>query len=163
MRKQYEINAVKYEQRPLVLGQWRQLLAVIEGLEIPAGDVQQVLAALAASQRLEQAAAVVLIPTGQQPREKDNAAIAAELEWSATVEDLAQVVADFFTCNLAPSNLERLTGIIDQVTMQIRQAATGSKRAASTFAVETSPGVMPSCGESLLPLPDPGCDTERGS
>jgi hypothetical protein len=108
--KSYEIGGKTYEQRELVLGQWRQLSALLSDLKMPAvgSRLQTMIAALENAGRLERAIAVLLNEPGVQPRDKNLDALAAELEFSITPQQIAEVIDDFFTCNPVSSILSRL-------------------------------------------------------
>lgn len=118
----YEIGEKTYEQKPLVLGQLRQLLDVVAGTLIPHGaDAMALVAAL--GDKLPRALAIILTPEGVNLRNKDIDALAANLEFDISLEQSMQVVEDFFTCNPIASLLEKLTGAMGKAT----QGATGLK------------------------------------
>lgn len=158
--KTYTIGDTLYEQRELVLGQWKQLRALLEGLEIPGGvsALGGLLAALEESGRLERALAVLLTESGGRPQEKNLERTAAALEFAITPQQIAQVIEDFFTCNPAASILSQLGTII--VTLAaLAQAAIreiGSRRSAFCFAPETTAGEPPCSGDAPPPEPVPG-------
>ncbi len=141
--KTYQIGGTTFEQRPLVLGQIRQLMAVLQGMEIPAGSGRlQIIDALGT--RLEQALAVVLTEQGKSLRDKDLDALAAELEFSITHEQIIEVVEDFFTCNPIVSLLTRLTEAMGGI---MGRMPTGSSQPASSSPPATSPEKETSSGE----------------
>lgn len=158
--KQYAIGGKTYEQRELVLGQWKQLRGVLEGLEVPGGSTALggLLAALEESGRLEQALAVILTEKGVSPRDKDLAATAAELEFAITPQQIAQVIEDFFTCNPAGSVLSQLGQILTKAVALVAGALKeiGSRRSVFCSAGETLPEETPCSGDAPLPEPSPG-------
>lgn len=143
--KTYEIDGTTYEQRPMVLGQIRQLMSVLQGLKIPAdGGSLQVIAALGG--RLGEALAVVLTEQGKSLRGKDLAALATELEFTISPDQTIDVVEDFFTCNPIASLLQRLTTAMGGITGGMMGMVTGSKTPASSSLEETSPAEETSSG-----------------
>jgi len=117
----YETAETTYIQRPLVLGQVRQLLEVIGGVQLPSGGGAAVLIA-ALGDKLDKALAVVLTPEGGVLRDKDIEALAAELAFTLTPETIVQVVDDFFICNPISSIVERVGNMAEKIS----QAVTGS-------------------------------------
>lgn len=143
-RCSYEIGGRCYTQRPLVLGQWVQFVAAIEGLEVsPAAGLQAFLAAL--GPRLPRVLAVVLIPEGVDLRSKDLDQLTEDLEFEILPGQIQEVVEDFFSCNPVASILEWLTGAL--AGLRPRAVATGSKGSASPSPPETSQSETPSSGE----------------
>lgn len=160
MEKRYEIGGAAYVQRPLVLGQVRQLLEVLDGVRFaPDADPFALVAAL--GDRLALALAVVLTPEGQSPRGKDLPALADELEFAIAPEQVLEVVEDFFGCNPMASLVERLTGAAATVAAGLRATAPalGSKTSASCSAPETSAGESACSGATPPPSASPGCAT----
>jgi len=166
--KNYEIGGINFEQRRLVLGQWRQLRAELEGLELPPGDfLRSLVTALEQAGRLDRALAIVLTPRGTSPKDKDVGALAEQLEYAITPEQIAEVLADFFTCNPVSSILSQLAGVVHQVLLALQQellrGRTASSRPSSSSPGEISPSESGSSGESPPPKPSPGCGTEVGT
>lgn len=109
----YEINGKKYLQKKLVLGQIGPLAQLLSDVRFMATDPLGLMAALGES--LPEALAIVLVPEGVHPADKDMAAVRRDL-YEADIEAVAlQVIEDFFVCNPLPSLLERVTGIIAKV------------------------------------------------
>ena len=147
--KKYLIGEKKYEQRPLVYGQVRQLQEVLEGLRLTAAfDRAQLLSAL--GDRVALALAVVLIPEGGSPRGKDLPALADEIEFAITPEQVFQVVDDFFTCNPIASLLVRLKGMIENIREKVK---TGLTKPSASSLEETSHGETESSGAAPLEKP----------
>jgi len=137
---EYEIGGKKYSQRKLVLGQLRQLGQVLTGIRLPQPVTQEAVA-LALADRVNEALAVVLIPEGQEPRDKDNAQIAAELDWSIEAEQTLEVIRDFFACN----PISGCKPLVAQITTSLAGIV-------ETPSIETSPGspkATPSGGGKL--------------
>lgn len=109
----YEINGKTYTQKKLVLGQVAALSALLGGVRLYAADAMGLIAGL--GELLPHALAIVLIPEGQHPADKDMAAMQREL-YDTDLEMAIKVVEDFFDCNPLPSLLERVTGLTAKVT-----------------------------------------------
>jgi hypothetical protein len=166
--KAYEIGGKTYEQRPLVLGQWRQLVGLLADVEIPPGNILQgLITALEERGRLDKALAVVLTEQGKSPRDKDLDLAASELEFLITPQQIAGVIGDFFTCNPASSILNQLGGVFLKVIHCLQQGGlttTGSSSSAFFSREETGANEKASSGsaspEAILTS---GSNTESGS
>ena len=157
--KKYDIGGKVYVQRPLVLGQTRQLLRVLDGLALPGNlEVRSLIETLGES--LPAALAVVLTEEGKSPKDKDIEALAAELEFSITLEQTAQVIEDFFDCNPLPSLLDKLTKAAGNIGAGMK--ATALKNSASSSPAETSAAGTESSGVSPTQSADPGPTTDGG-
>ncbi|EAT16065.1 hypothetical protein [Desulfuromonas acetoxidans] len=165
--KTYLIDGVTYEQRELVLGQWRQLYAILDGMEISGGvnALGALVAALAQSDELNSALAVLLTPKDTPLRDKDLARIAADLEFSITPQQITEVINDFFTLNPAASILSQLGTVIVKLSglMMAALEAIGSRVSASSSAEETTAEETPCSGAAPLAVPGNGSTTENGS
>ncbi len=139
----YEIDGRKFIQRPLVLGQLRQLLSVLKTVEIP-GDANAVGLIDACGDRLPEALAIVLTEEGSSLKDKNIAALADMLSFSVTPELALQVIEDFFSCNPVSSLLERLTGTIARATANLTPI--GSMASSLSSAAATSPDETRSSG-----------------
>lgn len=134
--KKYDIGGKIYVQRPLVLGQTRQLLRLLGGLELPGNlEIRSVIETLGES--LPAALAVVLTEEGKNPKDKDLEALASELEFEITLDQTAQVVEDFFGCNPLPSLLDKLTEAAGKIGAGMK--AMPLKNSASSLPAETLP------------------------
>jgi hypothetical protein len=166
VEKTYELGTTTYVQRPLVLGQIRQLLEQLEGLTFDAAAGPAVLVATLGD-RLPLCLAVVLTPEGASPREKDLVALADEIEFAIAPEQVLEVVEDFFDCNPLASLLERAAGMLRSLTarvgVEVKPAATagapGSTTSSSSSPAATSPGETGSSGASPSPSASPGSST----
>lgn len=164
----YEIGGEKFVQRPLVLGQVRQLIAEISplgGVNPDAGKAE-IIAALIQCGQLERVLAVVLTPEGEDLRNKNIDALALEIEFGITPETIVRVIEDFFDCNPTASLLEKLVGVIAKVRQQLpdlKTIPTGSNLSSVSLPTETSPDETPSSGDSPPPSADPisGTEAER--
>ncbi len=142
---EYEIGGKVYVQRPLVLGQVRQLMGLLREIKIPAGaGAAEVIALL--DEKLPEALAVVLTEKGKNPKDKDIQALAEALEFEITPEVALKVVEDFFSCNPIASVLQRLTQIVETVKERLR--VTGLKNSSASLREATSPGERRSSGDT---------------
>lgn len=163
--RQYRIGGVVMEQRPLVLGQIRQLMEVLKGATIPAeAGAMELLAIL--GDRLPRALAVVLCPEGQQVLDKNLDELAGWLEFAMDADAAIRVVEDFFVCNPVVSLLDRLTGATGKLAAATaREEArpeTGSSDSALSSPTATSPEETPSSGASPRKSARPGSTTGAG-
>jgi hypothetical protein len=141
--KEYLIGEMKYQQRPLVYGQVRQLQDVLEGLRLSAAfDPAQLLTAI--GDRLPLALAVVLIPEGGSARGKDLVDLADQIEFDISPEQVLEVVEDFFSCNPIASLLVRLKGAIGALRGKI---STGLTIPSASSPAEILPGTTLSSGD----------------
>lgn len=120
MIPEYEINGKKYVQKPLVLGQTRQLTPLISGIEIKGGiDAVKLIEVL--GDKLPTAIAVLLIPEGTVLRDKDVQELTREIEFEISLEQTIQVIEDFFLINPISSLSKRLGGLIERMNGNINQ------------------------------------------
>lgn len=160
MGKEYEIDGKTYVQKPLVLGQNKQLLRVLDGVEMPE---QLTLASLldALGERLYAAIAVVITEKGCSPRDKNVDELAGWLEWSMDNATATEVVADFFDLNPVSSLLEKagrmIAGLNRAIALRpIGIRGNGSTNPSSSSPGATSPGATPSSGDTLSTSASPG-------
>ncbi|NPU85554.1 MAG: hypothetical protein HPY65_13840 [Syntrophaceae bacterium] len=162
---QYEIGDKVYVQKPLVLGQIRQLLETLIDFRIPAEFTSAELINLLGS-RLPAVLAVVLTEKDRSPKGKDLSAFADELEFTVSAETALKVVDDFFVCNPISSLFERMSGMMGKVAeglqgriddlferiadriMAEMLKRIGSKTSSAPSPAETSPDETRSSGDS---------------
>lgn|GEM_PF-623751 len=155
----YEIGGKTYIQRPLVLGQIRQLTAVLR--ETPVSiflDEMEMARLLINNAGL--AIAVVITEEGTKPQDKDVEQLAKDLEFTMDAETMAQVVQDFFVCNPVVSIYGRVSEMVKAI--QTIPAA-GSTRPVSSSPEETSQGATGSSGGSPQESASPGSNTAPGT
>lgn len=147
MQHKYKIGEKTYIQKPLVLGQWRQLLNLLKGVKIPQNfDVLEIVSVF--GDRLPNAIAIVLIEEGKSPRDKDIATIASQIEFEISPELTFQIIEDFFVSNPIPSLLSRLSGMTQTLArQQVETGETGLKNYASFSRTEILPDATTSCGD----------------
>lgn len=145
--KSYSIGGKKYEQAPLVFGQWRQLQEVLNGLRVSA-SMNPVALLSTLGDRVPLLLAVVLTPAGSSPKGKDLPALADELEFSITTDQLFEVLDDFFTCNPVASLREKLAGVIQSIRNKLPKL-TQLTTSSVASPEETSHAEIKSSGDSL--------------
>jgi hypothetical protein len=149
----YTLNGKTYVQRALVLGQIRQLAAVLNSLIFPP-DLSALQILVVIGDQLPAAAACVLrdengsIPWIRTEMIGNNPVISCDPErFSAHVLEIAdvltaeaavKVIEDFFGCNPIASLWEKLSGI-EQKLRQAKTAAASLTRQSSESPAGTSP------------------------
>jgi len=149
----YEIGGKTYIQKPLVLGQIRQLIGHLKGLEIKPGSSGNIIFEL--GDQLPVALAIVLVEEGKSPKRETEEIVqfSEELEYLIDGDTTLRVVEDFFVCNPTFSILERIGRLKKFMTAK---NPTGSKNPSSSSPEETSPKETPSSGELPPESPSPG-------
>ena len=156
----YEIGDKILIQRPLVLGQLRQLLAVLDGITLPA-DLNTRSLVEALGDQLPRALAVVLTEQGKSPKDKDIDTLAEEIDYGMSLEQIVQAVEDFFVCNPLSSLLDKLTGAAGKIGATMQQ--TQSRISASSSPAAPSIDGTESSGDSPSKSAGPGSDTASGT
>jgi len=111
---QYEIEGVKYTQKPLVLGQLEDLTKALEGTSLGSSEgvsedsLKDSLLELLRNGSLSKALAVALIPEGVSLREKNTEELVEILRWSLDLQTGIRIISDFFTCNVPAEVLSSL-------------------------------------------------------
>ena len=109
--REYDFGGVKYVQKPLVLGQLKQVLDILKGLELnPDANALQLVEMF--GDKVATVLAIILIKDGTTNlKDRDIDALAEELRFNIDLEQAAQVIEDFF--ELMPVNLllDKVTGI----------------------------------------------------
>ncbi|HBE45742.1 MAG TPA: hypothetical protein DDW17_09975 [Deltaproteobacteria bacterium] len=125
MKYVYEINGKRWIQKPLVIGQVKQLISIIGHLKIPGNiDIPGLIALL--GEELPRVIAIILTPEGMSLREKEIDTLEKELEETLYIETAIQVIEDFFDLNPIALSLERLTGAIEKIQSQMIQSKSSS-------------------------------------
>jgi len=152
--KSYQFGDKTYEQRPLVLAQWRQLQEVLDGLEVPEDidAIKGLATALSQSGRLDAALAILITEQGVLLQNKKLNALAEELAYVMAPEDVAKVFIDFFDYNPANSVLSAVAGVMMALTRCMEKIAkekssTGLSTSVLSSPEETGPNEMKSSGE----------------
>ena len=142
----YEIGGVIYTQRPLVLGQIRQLMNLMKGIIIP-HDIDTMGLVSLLGDKLPQAVAIVITPEGMSLKDKDVKALTDEIEFEISPEMSMQVVEDFFTGNPIVSLLEKLNIAVGKIGEKMKQ--TGLKNSSAPLPEATSPKETTSSGDII--------------
>lgn len=180
----YDIAGREWIQRPLVLGQWQQLMEILKGLSINfGGGIPQIVAAIGT--RLPLALAVVLIETDgdlkrrfglryitnadglQVPEWYQNHEvmldIANEIHAGIDAETAMRVIDDFLSCNPASSILDRLTGVMAAALPLMSALPKASMPSSPSSPEETSPAATVSSGDSPQNSASPTFDSASES
>ena len=113
--KKYEIGGQIFIQRRLVWGQVKQLIKEIEGIELPSDlaprDILTVFEA-----KLPRLVSIVLIPEGQTAKSKNIDEMLELFEWELGVDQIMEIIEDFFDCNPIPLWLEKINKGVGKMT-----------------------------------------------
>ncbi len=147
MEKNYRIGDRTYVQRPIVLGQLRMLLPLLEGVRITGGTPLE-LAGMLGSEKLGTALAVVLVEEGLSVVDamKSIEARAEEIGYAVTPEQALEAVEDFFACNRVSSLLERLLTMLIGLRTRITRAYANLSESSTASPEAISPEGTPSSG-----------------
>lgn len=135
--KTYNFNGKVYIQKPLVLGQMRQLSSLLQGTNLAGKKTVAELVELIGSE-LPKALAIVLTEEGKNIKDKDLNKIAEELEYSITLTDAVEVAEDFFGFNQVTSVSEKIQNLFGGMWNLEIPEETGSNTSASELQEETS-------------------------
>lgn len=139
----YEIGGKKYEQRPMVLGQVRQLMTLLQSVKF-GEDMSETGIIAALGDKLPQAIAIALKPENCSLKDKNVAALAADIEFEISPDLALEIVEDFFGCNPIASLLEKIGTAAKRITRQIGESRSNS--AASSSQTEISEAETASSG-----------------
>lgn len=151
--KKYEIGGKTYIQRKLVLGQWKELWAILENCAIP-NDINPISLVTSLGNNLFPILAVILTEEGLPLQGKDIQTLAGEIEYGITPETAIEVIADFFELNPIPSLLNNLWALAEQFREKMTEI--GLTSSVSLSAVRTSPDETGSSGMSPSETPSNG-------
>lgn len=142
--KEYDLGGKKYIQRPIMFGQLRELIPLLEGSKFE-DDLNPLELVRVLGNRIHKALAVVLVEEGMELREAlDNIHDRArDIECRITPEQVVEVIEDFFACNRASSVIGRLREAIAKIRAQIP--------AAEMFEGKTSSGSPGSSPKEISP------------
>lgn len=140
--RRYLINKKTYIQKPLVLGQIKQLTDAMSGITIDMSlGILGIVSAL--GNKLPIILAAVLIPEGTNAKERAIDAIAADLKENCDVVTAIEVIEDFFTCNPTALVLQKLAGAMKEMSPLL----TGLRMSPASSLQEISPNGNQSYGE----------------
>jgi hypothetical protein len=120
IKKEYTFDGKIWLQQTLKIGQYRQIISLLEGIEVPDNlDAGSLLLAL--KDKIHLALAIILNPEGISLKDKNIDELALELEFTLYPEDLFMVLNDFFDCNDLTSLLKNLNQTIENITKKATQ------------------------------------------
>lgn len=180
----YTIGGKPWTQRPLVLGQWKQLMALLKGMAIPAGsDIPQLIELL--GDQVPLVLAIVLIEEGGNLRDRFGLRtapgfagvpipewyqnpevmleIANEIEAGIDAETVMRVIDDFLSCNPVSSILERLGAMLAKAGQIQKMMSTGSMSSSPSSPEEILPSETASHGDTPLETASPISNTASES
>lgn len=152
---EYEVNGKLYRQKPLVLGQIKQLIVFLGNLAFPAiesaeAEIGMIIGIL--GDRLPHALAIVLTEDGIPLKEKNLENMAAEIESTFDIAITMRIVEDFFDCNPIASLFDRVTLGMQKLADTLKgtrisrapalKGTTGLMKSASALAPEISQNGM---------------------
>lgn len=141
----YTIGSKTYVQKPLVLGQIRQLAKYLRGLSLPKSrNVFEIVETL--GDQLPIAFAIVLTEENGSVKDKDLEKIAEEIDFLIDWETTVKVIEDFFACTPIFSIMARIGEALKKTGVEIQL-----KTLQSSSPAETSPNETQSSGDSLQP------------
>jgi len=138
--KKYTINGKIYVQKPLVLGQWEQLIPMLDKFNFTEFTAPGIIREMGSE--IYEAAAIVLIPEGVKIKNKDIGALVEELSEEMSVEALMEVVGDFFLYNRISSLVSKFNSLTDLIIENIKalliKTNPGLTKSSENSAAETS-------------------------
>jgi len=149
----YDIGDKAYIQKPLVLGQIRQMIECLKGTTIQSFRPLEIFNQL--KDRMPMLLAIVLTGEGKSPRDKNLEEMAEEFEFSINIGTAIEVIEDFFDCNPTASVMEKLEGMQIKIMSQISGL---SKKSSSSSQEEISPSETESSGDTLPKNASPSSD-----
>ncbi|OGP65792.1 MAG: hypothetical protein A3K22_00970 [Deltaproteobacteria bacterium RBG_16_42_7] len=141
---EYKIGGKTYTQKPLVLGQMRQLMSLLQGIVLPPDKINTFGVIFLLGNKLPAAIAIVLIPEGTNLKDKDVNVLAKEIEFEISPEQTIEVINDFFTCNPLASLFKNISEMAEKITAQMQE--TLLNKSASSSPAEMSPNETASSG-----------------
>lgn len=152
MEFKYEIGGRVFYQKPLVLGQVKQLISVIKGLVLPFNlNVASLVIAL--GDKAPEAIAILMVEEGVSLKKKKVSEVQELLEENLSIEQTIKVIEDFFDCNPIASISEAMIGLTDKVQKTMTQATTLTESALPLQGA-TLPSETISSGDSPLEKPN---------
>jgi hypothetical protein len=148
MEFKYEIGGRTFYQRPLVLGQVKQLVSILKELVLPY-ELTVASVILSLGDKTSNALAVLMVEEGVPLKKKKMAEIEDILEENLSIEETIKVVEDFFDCNPIVSISEAMIGLTNKVQKTMTQANSLTESVLSSQG-EILPEEMTSSGDTLL-------------
>ncbi len=155
----YVIDGKTYVQRPLVLGQIKQLVSILENMSVDIFVNEMEMTKLLIS-NAGPAIAVILTEEGTSPKDKDVQYLAGELEFAIDAETITRVIQDFFACNPVALICEKVAGMVKTVQRTMETGSTGS---VSSSREGISQSGSRSSGDTPPESVSPGSSTGQGT
>jgi len=149
----YEIGGRTFYQKPLVLGQVKQLVSVLKGLVLPY-DLTINSLVLSLEDKIPQTIAILLSEEGVLLKNKNVDEIQELVEENLDIAQTIKVIEDFFDCNPIASISEAVIGLSLKVKSNMTQATSLTESSLSLLE-ETSPKEMTSPGDTPLKNANP--------
>ena len=138
--KKYPINGKTYVQKPLVLGQWEQMIPMMDKFNFKDFTAKGIISEMGSA--IYDAVAIVLNPEGVKIKDKDLTSLAEEFSEEMPLVTLMEVIEDFFLYNSVSSLISRFNNLTDLLIENIKELLTkthpGSKKSSESSAAETS-------------------------
>ena len=117
--KKYEIGGKTYVQKPLVLGQIRQIIDVLKDVILPTNfeDVALVIASLGS--KISEAIAIILCEENTHLKDKNLSEFTTEVEWEISAQKTMEIVKDFFLVNDLESLWNEFQIMIKDLPLQV--------------------------------------------
>jgi hypothetical protein len=148
MEFKYEIGGRIFYQKPLVLGQSKQLISILKKLELPyVLNVSSLILTL--GDKIAGVIAILMVEEGVSLKDKKVDEIQDIIEENLTIEQTIKVIEDFFDCNPIASISEAVIGLTEKVQKAMTQATLLTESALSS-PEETLPSEMISSGDTPL-------------
>lgn len=143
----YTINGKTYTQRPLVLGQVKQLMELLKGVSIPRNaDAFGLIEAL--DEKLPQALAIILQEDGIPLKDKNLSELSLEMQYGVTPEITLDIIDHFFELNPIASLLSRIGNLVQTIWSPVPPVPETASISSASFSPEvTGPSETPSSGE----------------
>lgn len=106
--KKYVVGDKTFIQKAVVWGQVKQLIGEIEGVELPSDLTPQTVMTLL-EEKLPRLIAIVLTVEGQSAKDKDIDELAEMFKWELGVDQVMEIIEDFFDCNPIPLWFEKIS------------------------------------------------------
>jgi len=132
--KKYEIGGQIFTQRRLVWGQVKQLIGEVEGIELPSSPSPRDILTIFEA-KIPRLVGIVLIPEGQTAKNKNIDEMLELFEWELGVDQIMEIIEDFFECNPIPSWLEKMGKGMEKMTEGVEKFS--EKGIGSTEALQS--------------------------
>ncbi|HNU76589.1 MAG TPA: hypothetical protein PKL88_02650 [bacterium] len=115
----YKIGEKEYRMKPLVMGQVRQLLSLLKGVEMPE-SVTVVSLITTLGDKLPEAVAILLIEPDKTLKNKNLKSLTEEIEFELTPTLTMEIIEDFFDCTPIFSILEEMGTRVEKIVTKMK-------------------------------------------